>query len=102
MDFFPAVPVPARSGAGLMATNSGSAPLRNNRVIAIDFVSTLYVNRLVNWILKKWGEQDDVLAENNRTLTEFHNKYFNTDLTIDDWVSYFVYRNKGWGTVEGM
>jgi hypothetical protein len=48
------------------------------------------------------GEQDDVLAENNRTLTEFHNKYFNTDLTIDDWVSYFVYRNKGWGTVEGM
>lgn len=41
------------------------------------------------------------MAQAIRTLTDFHNKYFGTELTINDWKSYYVFRNKGWGTIEG-
>ncbi|KAJ9124258.1 hypothetical protein QFC22_001057 [Naganishia vaughanmartiniae] len=55
-------------------------PVTNKRVIAVDF--------------------DDVLAQSCVALLEAHNKHFGTNLTLDDFESYYPHRNRGWGSVE--
>ncbi|KAJ9109896.1 hypothetical protein QFC19_001876 [Naganishia cerealis] len=46
-------------------------------------------------------KHDDVLAQSCAAVLKAHNKHFNTDLTPDDFESYYPHRNRGWGSVEG-
>ncbi|TDL28872.1 hypothetical protein BD410DRAFT_781431 [Rickenella mellea] len=41
---------------------------------------------------------DDVLAQTNRAVAEWHNETHGTSMTLDDFHYYHYYKNPGWGT----
>jgi hypothetical protein len=76
--------------------------VQNSRVIAVDFVSLTFA------LTKYWSStmltmsntdvsppQDDVLAQSCAALTKAHNEHYGTNLTLDDFESYYPHRNRG-------
>ncbi|ORY34032.1 hypothetical protein BCR39DRAFT_463060 [Naematelia encephala] len=55
---------------------------KNGRVIALDF--------------------DDVCAQNVLALITEHNVKFGTDLTLNDYQSYIIFQNRGWGPIADV
>ncbi|KAL1761820.1 5' nucleotidase [Schizophyllum commune] len=41
---------------------------------------------------------DDVLAQTNRSVAEWHNEIYGTDMTVDDFLYYYYWKNKYWGS----
>ncbi|KAL1738533.1 hypothetical protein HDZ31DRAFT_86155 [Schizophyllum fasciatum] len=41
---------------------------------------------------------DDVLAQTNRSVAEWHNEVYGTDMTVDDFLYYYYWKNRYWGS----
>ncbi|ODO09739.1 hypothetical protein I350_01956 [Cryptococcus amylolentus CBS 6273] len=73
--------VKGAASSACLDTEDGSVspePVRNGRIIAIDF--------------------DDVCTQNMLAIITEHNVQYGTDLTLDDLESYVFWQNKGWGS----
>jgi hypothetical protein len=51
---------------------------QHSKVIAVDF--------------------DDTLSYTNRTICQWHNDKYGTKMSLDDFHSYYYWKNPGWGT----
>jgi 5'(3')-deoxyribonucleotidase len=67
-----------RLGMTEVANSHRNTMARPERVIAIDL--------------------DDTLAYTNLTICKWHNENYGTNLTIEDFHSYYYWKNPGWGT----